>query len=84
MNWIRSLFAFVSLFAAASPAATKAVDEHEQRPAIERLDEIRGALLEQHGATEEDEDVKTAQWFNWPNWNNWYNWPNWGNYWTNF
>ncbi len=52
------------------------------RPAIERLDEIRQKLLDQDGGPGADGE-RQAQWYNWPNWGNWNNWPNWGN-WLNW
>ncbi|MEW4459994.1 hypothetical protein AB1K42_18040 [Roseibium algicola] len=72
-----ALMSFITAFVVAGSADAKRnkVDE----PAIERIEEIRAALLEEDEAID-DEDSRVAQWYNWPNWGNWPNWHNWPNY----
>ena len=52
-----------------------------EQPAIERVDDIREALLAQDAEYLSDDDHQhVAQWYNWPNWNNWSDWRNWRNW----
>ncbi len=81
---IAALLSFFAIFGMASvgDAARQAVDE----PAIQRLDDIRAALLDEDATAESNGEARVAQWYNWPNWANWANWNNWPNWanWANY
>lgn len=71
-----------------APAPSRAAAPHD-RPAIERVEQIREKLLqsdrrEGRRLTDPDGRQQLVQWYNFPNWPNWNNWPNWGNYWRNW
>lgn len=48
-----------------------------ERPAIERLDQIRSDFVGQPTSFDGDEIA-------WDNWDNWQNWDNWANHWGNY
>ena len=79
------IWAMLLVALSAQPIGARATPQ-ERTPAIERVIEIRRALLARDQAAHETDQGPTrlAQWFNFPNY--WMNWPNWNNWrnWLNF
>ena len=79
-SMIRTILASLATMALGT-AATAAVAPPSDSLPIDRVTEIRRALLEQdHASTAVGTPVLAAQtpkpWANWSNWNNWKNWRN--------